>query len=266
MGSLKAELKVRTLTALFLIPVVLTLIYLGKFYFVLLVMTAFGLAQWEFLNLHSVKKNLAIYTTFLLVIALLGYYMRYPLLILIVILLLYFPIPILWSRDYKIKEFALAVFIFVYTITGAISVLIIREKLGIRGIFFFLFLIWIFDSMAYIAGYFFGRHKLAEKVSPKKTIEGYIYGILFTIPFGFLLHFLKITPSHNIYYNIALTIIISILSQIGDLVESAFKREVGVKDSSNLFPGHGGMLDRIDSIVFTAPYFALITWILKIWR
>ncbi|MDI6850407.1 MAG: phosphatidate cytidylyltransferase [bacterium] len=264
--SLKAELKVRTITALLLIPVVLLLIYLGKFYFVLLVMIAFGLALWEFLNLYLVKKNLAIYTISLLIIAISGFYSGYPLIILITILLLYLPIPILWSRDYKIKEFALTVFIFLYTIIGAVSALIIREKLGIQGMLFFLFVIWIFDSMAYIAGYFFGRHKLAEKVSPKKTIEGYIYGVLFTIPFGFLLHYLKITPSNNIYFNIGLTIIISILSQVGDLVESAFKREVGVKDSSNLFPGHGGMLDRIDSIIFTAPYFALTTWILGIWR
>lgn len=264
--SLKAELKIRTLTAIVLIPVVLLLIYLGKFYFTLLVIVAFGLAQWEFLNLYAVKKNLAFYATFLLVTAILGFYFNYTSIVLLSILLLYFPIPILWSRDYKIKEFALTTFIFLYIMIGAISALIIRQKMGIKGILFFLFIIWIFDSMAYIAGYFFGKHKLAEKVSPKKTIEGYIYGILFTIPFGFLLHFLKITPSQNLYINITLTVLISILSQIGDLVESAFKREVGVKDSSNLFPGHGGMLDRIDSIIFTAPYFALITRILGLWK
>jgi len=150
---------------------------------------------------------------------------------------------------------------------GAISVLLLRTHLGVRGILFFLFIIWIFDSLAYISGSLWGKHKLAEKISPKKTIEGYIYGILLTIPFAYLLFLLKITPpSAELLVTLILTVILSALSQVGDLVESTFKREVGVKDSSNIFPGHGGMLDRIDSIVFTAPYFALITRLFGLWK
>jgi len=265
--SLKSELRVRTLTALVLIPAVLALVFLGKIYFFLLIVAAFALAQWEFLNLFGVKKALKWYSVFLLGASLFAFSFNLIYLIALCPLLLFLAIPLMWNKGISIKEFALTFFILVYMWMGAASALLIRTRMGYQGILFFLFVIWIFDSMAYIGGYFLGKHKLAEKISPKKTIEGYVYGILFTIPFGYILYHIKvIPPGTTLASTIALTVFISILSQIGDLVESAFKREAGVKDSSNLFPGHGGMLDRVDSIVFTAPYFAIITRILGLWR
>ncbi len=264
--SLRSELKVRTLAALVLIPTVLLLVYLGGIAFTLLIIAAFTLAQWEFLNLYSVNKKLNVFTSIILLASILSLQFKFYPLTITLLLLLFLPIPVWWSRGITIKEFALSTFIYIYLLLGAFSAILIREKLNFNGILFFLGIIWIFDSMAYISGYFFGKHKLAEKVSPKKTVEGYVYGIIFTIPFGILLYFLKIRPTNNLPITVILTIFISILSQIGDLVESAFKREVGVKDSSNLIPGHGGMLDRIDSIIFTAPYFALLTWLLGIWK
>jgi phosphatidate cytidylyltransferase len=264
--SLKDELKQRSIVAFLLIPFVVLLVYLGKIYFAILVSLAFLVALIEFLNLYKVSSLEKYYTSLLFLLAIAIYYFGQIKWLVFIPLLFFLSVPIFWNRGISIINQALSFFILLYAFLGAVSALIIRQELGFKGILFFLAIIWIFDTMAYLCGYFFGRHKLAVKISPKKTVEGYIYGIIFTLPFGYILHILKITPFKDLYYSLAFTLIISVLSQIGDLVESSFKREVGVKDSSNLFPGHGGMLDRIDSIMFTAPYFAFITWILGLWK
>lgn len=106
---------------------------------------------------------------------------------------------------------------------------------------------WVFDSAAFFAGRFFGQHKLATLVSPSKTWEGVIGGVI-----GAVAVTLLTTRPLNIpfYHAIILGLLISIASQIGDLAESLIKRQTHVKDSSHLIPGHGGILDRIDSLLF----------------
>lgn len=263
--SLKDELKVRSLVALLLIPLVILILYLGKGYFVSLVILAFGMAMWEFLELYGVQGFLRYYAVLLFVVLSLLYYLGLTKWMVVPLILYFLPIPWLWNKGVSILKIAVSLFILVYSLLGGISAIVLRNHLGFKGVLFFLGIIWIFDSMAYISGYLWGKHKLASKISPKKTIEGYIYGIFLTLPFGVLLWALRIAP-FTLWYTLLFTLIISVLSQIGDLVESTFKREVGVKDSSKLFPGHGGMLDRIDSIMFTAPYFAFLTWVLNLWR
>jgi phosphatidate cytidylyltransferase len=112
--------------------------------------------------------------------------------------------------------------------------------------------IWVCDSAAYYVGRAMGKHKMAPRVSPKKTWEGGIGGAVFAVAtmIGFkywLLDFLSLGDA------IALGLIIGILGQVGDLAESLFKRDAGVKDSSQLIPGHGGVFDRLDSLMFVAP-------------
>lgn len=112
--------------------------------------------------------------------------------------------------------------------------------------------IWICDSAAYYVGRAFGRHKLAPKISPKKTWEGAVGGAVFAIASmigfqEFLLGFLSIADA------IVLGLIVGVLGQVGDLAESHFKRDAGVKDSSQLIPGHGGVFDRLDSLMFVSP-------------
>lgn len=111
---------------------------------------------------------------------------------------------------------------------------------------------WVCDSFAYFTGRFFGKHKLAPHLSPKKTIEGSIGGIIFAI-LGCMLYGLIIEKAFEVDANyIALAIIgliLSIISQIGDLWASLIKREYGVKDYSQMMPGHGGIMDRFDSII-----------------
>lgn len=123
-----------------------------------------------------------------------------------------------------------------------------------------LILVWTNDTFAYIIGKRFGKHKLFERISPKKTIEGLLGGIVFAILASLLLnHFFT---SLNVYIWIASAIFVGLFGTLGDLVESHFKREAGVKDSGNIMPGHGGILDRLDSILFISPFLYIIFQIL----
>lgn len=128
-------------------------------------------------------------------------------------------------------------------------------------------LIWTNDTFAYIVGKSIGKHKLFERISPKKTIEGFIGGIVFAIFAGFLISKFLIQANPNfsqksilIWCSIAL--IVGIMGTIGDLIESKFKRIAGVKDSGKIMPGHGGILDRLDSVIFVAPFVFLFYQIL----
>ncbi|MCX7879669.1 MAG: phosphatidate cytidylyltransferase [Ignavibacteria bacterium] len=112
--------------------------------------------------------------------------------------------------------------------------------------------IWICDTSAYFAGRAFGVKKLAPKISPKKTWVGAIFGF-FGALFGFFLLNWVLNLSLPFTFQIAFAIIIGIIGQLGDLAESKIKREAKVKDSSNYLPGHGGLLDRLDSILFVFP-------------
>jgi phosphatidate cytidylyltransferase len=119
-------------------------------------------------------------------------------------------------------------------------------------IFGILLIIWSNDTFAYLIGKNFGKRKLFEKVSPNKTIEGFIGGMLFGIIAALIIAYT--TSSLSIFHWIVLSIIISIFGTIGDLVASKFKREANIKDSSNLIPGHGGFLDRLDSLIFVSSF------------
>ena len=129
-------------------------------------------------------------------------------------------------------------------------------------------LIWTNDTFAYLLGKSIGKHKLYERISPKKTIEGFLGGVAFAIFAGYLISKLYIKPNPNfsdtsilIWTMIAL--IVGVFGTIGDLIESKFKRIAEVKDSGKIMPGHGGILDRLDSVIFVAPIVYLFYQILS---
>jgi phosphatidate cytidylyltransferase len=125
-------------------------------------------------------------------------------------------------------------------------------------------LIWTNDTFAYLVGKSIGRTKLLERVSPKKTIEGFIGGVLFTIIASIFIskYYIEVSDK-NQYIWIIIALIVGIFGTIGDLVESKFKRIAGIKDSGKIMPGHGGILDRLDSVIFVAPIVFLFYKILN---
>jgi phosphatidate cytidylyltransferase len=120
--------------------------------------------------------------------------------------------------------------------------------------------IWVTDSAAYFLGMSFGKHRNIFAASPQKSIEGFISGIIAAFITAFLLGMLFGYTNVQI---IAMAVAAGIFGQFGDLFESILKRDAGVKDSSNLLPGHGGILDRFDSLLFAAPVLYLLLSLLK---
>lgn len=118
-------------------------------------------------------------------------------------------------------------------------------------------MIWCNDTFAYICGKLLGKHKLYEKISPKKTIEGFIGGLVF-IQIAAIVIYKFTTIQSSLLFWICIAFAISVLGTIGDLVESKYKRQANIKDSGAIMPGHGGILDRLDSILFAAPFLFLI--------
>lgn len=120
---------------------------------------------------------------------------------------------------------------------------------------------WITDTFAYFTGVFFGRHKLIPKISPKKTVEGAVGGVVFCI-IAFVVYGVIVEKTVGVEMNVVTLCLVglamSVVSMIGDLVASSIKRTYGIKDYSNLFPGHGGVLDRFDSIMILAPFLLFV--------
>ena len=134
-----------------------------------------------------------------------------------------------------------------------------------------LFLIWFYDSMCYICGSLLGRTKLFERISPKKTVEGMIGGMILSLIFVFfydqILAFLSAkyhykTQAYNHYQWLIIGFVTLVFATLGDLVESLLKRSLDIKDSGTILPGHGGFLDRLDAIVVAIPFAVLTIWII----
>jgi phosphatidate cytidylyltransferase len=116
----------------------------------------------------------------------------------------------------------------------------------------FFFLVWSNDTFAYLVGRAIGKHKLFERISPKKTWEGAIGGGILTIGIGYIIsiYFTEIAPLHWL----VIAFIVAVTATLGDLVESMFKRSINVKDSGSILPGHGGILDRFDGVLLSSPF------------
>ena len=137
------------------------------------------------------------------------------------------------------------------------------RQLSVPLLLFALALSWAGDSVAYYAGRRFGRHKLAPVVSPKKSWEGAIASVLGSVLFG-MLYLGKLMPSIAPWKIVLMSVAGNLAGQFGDLAESAIKRGAGVKDSGQLLPGHGGILDRVDSTLFALPVVYLFLLLLRI--
>lgn len=129
-------------------------------------------------------------------------------------------------------------------------------------------LVWTNDTFAYLVGKSIGKNKLFERISPKKTIEGFLGGVVFAVIAGVLIskYYIGASPEFSqksILIWITIALLVGIMGTIGDLIESKFKRIAEVKDSGKIMPGHGGILDRLDSVIFVAPFVFLFYQILN---
>ena len=136
------------------------------------------------------------------------------------------------------------------------------RNVGLTYVIFALLVVWTTDSGAYFTGRKIGKRKLWPEISPNKTVEGFVGGIVWALVTAFIMSLYKSTYELLLVL-IGITIVASIFGQLGDLVESAIKRHYNVKDSGNILPGHGGILDRFDSLLFVLPLLTLFTFHLR---
>lgn len=151
-----------------------------------------------------------------------------------------------------------------YTLTCVVMTRDLSEKCGLFYAFLCMLAAWLPDIGAYFAGTFFGKHKLCPIVSPKKTVEGFVGGIVFStaLMLLFAFAFTKLYPDEAMLEHYIMFALIgfggSLISVVGDLTFSIIKREKGFKDYGTIIPGHGGILDRFDSVFFTSPFVYLV--------
>jgi phosphatidate cytidylyltransferase len=173
----------------------------------------------------------------------------------------------LWARSKMVKAvfglFTLLPFFWSMVVLRSVNIHHDFYYGGALLMFVFL-LVWAADTGAYFCGKRFGKHKLAPNVSPGKTIEGFLGGAVSSMLVAFVGSILFDIPSDKMGLFFAAALITTFVSALGDLSESIFKREANLKDSGNLLPGHGGILDRIDSLTAAVPVFALtyLMWLM----
>ncbi|WP_243354324.1 phosphatidate cytidylyltransferase [Bacillus litorisediminis] len=175
------------------------------------------------------------------------------------IVLLFLTYTVLTKNKVTFDDVSFCILSTLYVGIGFFYLIQTREA-GLDFILYSLFIIWTTDSGAYFIGKAFGKRKLWPEISPNKTVEGSIGGVICAVVTAVVFYFVYPEITDNLLVFIIGTIVLSVFGQIGDLVESAFKRYYNVKDSGDILPGHGGILDRFDSLLFVWPllYFFLI--------
>lgn len=258
------ELFKRAITGIIYILLLLTAVFIRNkdaFDFLLLIFSLVCL--YEFVRIIKLKGNY-VYVAFLLIWWGFIYFLQKTLWFWILLLptltvnlyLLYFMFSDSKAHLGNGTKFALSLF---YVGGGGIFLALIpyKEAAFSEYLIFGVFLLaWVNDTFAYLVGKLLGKHKLYEKVSPNKTIEGAVGGFVFTLITAYF--FASQTNELSKVQWQILAFIIVIFGGLGDLVESYFKRKSKLKNSGTILPGHGGMLDRFDSLIFAAPFVYLV--------
>lgn len=253
----------RIYTVLVLAPLLYAVIrYLPPLAFSVVVSLAGGLALFEFYRLcfgdsirHSWLIGLGLTGFVALIIGTHWPSIIVPVLLVTLLGIVSVPLFTRTSVEQSLKDGALTVFGVLYL--GLTLATLSMTRLLPQGewlIFFLLLVTWASDTGAYYAGTLFGRHLLAPRISPKKTVEGLVGGLVGAIIIAYAAHWWFLSELSG-FDCLVLAVLLTIIGLWGDLAESAMKRSVGMKDSGGILPGHGGMLDRLDSLLFTAPAF-----------
>ena len=248
-------MKTRVITAVVALIVFLPLLFLGGDYFKFTTYALGVRAMYEIVRMTFKETNIVILTLSSIVGALLFLHkdisnlVQYALVYLILIAML--ATIVYTGHKIKIVEIGAIIFVTAYIFVGFYCLFMLRN-FSLSHVAYLLLTIWFTDSFAYFGGMKFGKNKLSPKISPNKSIEGSVIGSLSSIVIA-VLFFNTTSIFSNLLIAIIVTLIVSVIGQFGDLIESAYKREYQVKDSSNLLPGHGGIFDRFDSVILSAP-------------
>ena len=267
------EILVRTISGVFYISIIVLAMLSSPEWFVGLFFVLALITMSEFLKLVHLTSYLAY---FLLAAAF--YFLSYRifdknavylLLIINVFVNLFLLKDVLWTSKIPMFEKKKYITVIFYIISGFVFLTLIPvqdlesiyNKNNFRShiIIAVFVLMWANDTFAYLIGSKFGKHKLMPRVSPKKTVEGFFGGMLGALGVGFVAfkvieNFVPVTEKYELWVWACLAIIVSVFGTIGDLIQSKFKRQAGVKDSGIIMPGHGGMYDRLDSIIYASPF------------
>lgn len=261
-------MKQRILTAIIALLVFVPFVLYGKTPFILFVYLLATIGMTELLRMYQIKKDAFLFflsIVFLWIILLpdlnitisVYSFSKLDVIILYVMLLLIY--TVFTKNKVNFNDISFVLFSTIYVGFGFYFLIVVRME-GLNYMLFILFIIWATDTGAYFSGRFLGQRKLWPAISPNKTIEGAIGGILIACIVGTT--FQVIYPfDYSLVAILIITVFISIIGQLGDLAASAYKRHYQVKDSGNLLPGHGGILDRMDSLIFVLPFLYLIEFI-----
>ena len=260
-------MKVRILTGVIGFPIVFILLFLGGAYlkFSTMVLSLIGMNEvYRSLSKNNNDSNSNIY--------LLGYFFciiyylllnridyGYSFILMIIFMLVLFIYLTIFNTTTNIFHVMTTFFGFIYVAVLLSFIYLVRElEFGFYYVWLIFICSWGCDTMAYFTGVFFGKHKLVPNLSYKKTVEGAIGGILGSIIItliymSLVLKSLNVDNQIILYKFLGISFIATLFSQFGDLSASSIKRYSNIKDYSNLLPGHGGVLDRFDSVLFSAP-------------
>ena len=285
-----SELVKRVIVAFVGIPLAFLIFYLGSYYFLISVIIISSTALWEYYKIaekkHSFPNKLPGIIAGALITVLFYFRKNFSDLNFLLILIAFISIVILtlelWRNKpngflnsavtlsgllyisvsftcligirefYRLLEFYANTGIAIDT-NNAFALSFLKKSIYCGWLVAGMFIsVWVSDSAAYFIGVKWGKHKLFPRISPKKSWEGSIAGFIGAI-IGFFTASILLIPKFPILHSVIIGSIVGIIGQIGDLSESLLKRDAGIKDSSAILPGHGGILDRFDSILFVAP-------------
>lgn len=261
----------RTISSLVFGPIILIAAWLGGIWLQLLIWAIVVLGIKEFCNLIGTYKNIKLYTILLTVVGIgITAFIFFFQLNLNIVYCYFFSILLILGFDaisgkynHSLERISYSLFTLLYIPLIEFLYLLRLLEDGRAYLMILIILIWITDTAAYFVGANWGKHKGIVNVSKKKSIEGFAAGIIAAFLFAYILNILAnlLWSSYQFTWYTVTTygIIVGVFGQLGDLMESALKRDFNIKDTSNLIPGHGGILDRFDSILISGPllYFSL---------
>ncbi|PLS06548.1 phosphatidate cytidylyltransferase [Neobacillus cucumis] len=255
-------MKQRIITGVVAAALFLPIVFYGGLPFVLLtyILATIGLYEllkMKNLNIFSINGLLSLIFLWVIIfpkqyhhILSSFFYSKTEVAMICIMLLLAF--TVITKNRFTFEDVSFSILSAIYVGIGFYFFIETREA-GLVYVFYSLFLIWATDSGAYFVGKAMGKHKLWPEISPNKTVEGSLGGVVCAVIVGILFSLFSKTIPVGLVTLMGITVVLSVFGQIGDLVQSAFKRHFNVKDSGKILPGHGGILDRFDSLLFVWP-------------